>query len=318
VSGGQARLPFRLVYSEGYDLQLGEHVFPSKKYRWLHDRLLRTRFAAPDDFVEPEPASYEDLLLVHDPDWVAKLRSGTLSYQDILRLEIPYSRAMVDAFRLAAGGSILAARLALESGLGFNLGGGFHHGFPDHGEGFCAINDIGVAVRRLQRDGAIHRAMIVDCDVHHGNGTAAVFAGDRSVFTLSIHQFNNYPSEKPPSSLDIHLADGIGDAEYIHRLENGYRAALAMFKPQLLIYVAGADPYYEDQLGGLSLTFGGLKERDRLVIWTAVAHEIPIAIVLAGGYAMSVEDTITIHANTAQVAAEVIERWRRRLGRKFE
>ncbi|MBZ5618330.1 MAG: histone deacetylase [Acidobacteriia bacterium] len=304
-TGARQPLPFRLVYSELYDLHLGEHVFPSKKYRWLHDRLIRTRFAAPEDFIEPSAATDDDLRLVHDPEWVAKLRSGTLTYQDILRLEIPYSRQMVEAFWLAAGGTILAARLARESGVGFNIGGGFHHAFPGHGEGFCAINDIAVAIRRLQRDGTIRRAMVVDCDVHHGNGTAAVFAGDPSVFTLSIHQYNNYPSEKPPSSLDIHLADGIGDGEYLHRLGNGYRAALTMFQPELVIYVAGADPYFEDQLGGLSLTFDGLKERDRLVIWTALTHRIPVAIVLAGGYAQSVEDTITIHANTAAVAKEI-------------
>ena len=215
---------------------------------------------------------------------------------------------MVEAFRLAAGGTALAARLALETGVGFNLGGGFHHGFPDHGEGFCAINDIAVAVRRLQRDGAIRRAMVVDCDVHHGNGTAAIFAGDPSVFTLSIHQFNNYPSAKPPSSLDIHLADGVGDSEYIHRLRNGYHAAIDMFQPELVIYAAGADPYFEDQLGGLSLTFDGLKERDHMVIWTALQHGIPVAIVLAGGYALNVEDTVTIHANTVEAAREVMEK----------
>ena len=301
-------LPFHLVYSERYDLDLGEHVFPSKKYKWLHDRMVRTRFAAPEDFEEPAPASNEDILLVHEPGWVDRLLTGSLSYQEILQLEIPYSRRMVEAFWLAAGGSILAARQALETGLGFNLGGGFHHAFPGHGEGFCAINDIAVAVRRVQRDGAIQRAMVVDCDVHHGNGTAAIFAGDVSVFTLSIHQYNNYPSEKPPSSLDIHLADGIGDAEYLHRLANGYRAALAMFKPQLVVYVAGADPFCEDQIGGLSLTFDGLKERDHLVIWGALAHEIPVAIVLAGGYAASVEDTVTIHLNTAAVAKEILEK----------
>lgn len=299
-------LPYRLVYSENYDLHLGDHVFPSKKYRWLHDRLVRTRFAEAADFVEPQPADDDDMRLVHDADWVAKLRNGTLTYQDILRLEIPYSRHMVEAFWLAAGGTILAARLALESGLGFNVGGGFHHAFPDHGEGFCAINDIAVAVRRLQRDGAIRRAMVVDCDVHHGNGTAAVFAGDHSVFTLSIHQLNNYPSEKPPSSLDINMADGIGDSEYLQKLGNGYRAALTMFHPELIVYVAGADPYFEDQLGGLSLTFDGLMERDRMVIGSAAAQHIPVAVVLAGGYAQSVEDTITIHANTAAVAREVM------------
>jgi acetoin utilization deacetylase AcuC-like enzyme len=301
-------LPYPLVYHELYDLHLGAHVFPSKKYRWLHDRLLRTRFAATEDFVAPEPATDADILLVHDPEWVAKLRNGTLTYQDILKLEIPYSRQMVDAFWLAAGGTIVCSRLALQHGLAFNIGGGFHHAFPAHGEGFCAINDIAVAIRRLQADGAIRRAMVVDCDVHHGNGTAAIFANDPSVFTLSIHQFNNYPSEKPPSSLDIHLADGIADAEYVHRLGNGYRAALSMFHPELVIYVAGADPFCEDQLGGLSLSFEGLKERDRLVIWTARSHHIPVAIVLAGGYAQSVEDTITIHANTAAVAKEIAEK----------
>jgi acetoin utilization deacetylase AcuC-like enzyme len=302
------KLPFRLVYSERYDLHLGDHVFPSKKYRWLHDRFLRSRFATAADFVEPESATDDDIRLVHDAEWVAKLRSGTLTYQDILRLEIPYSRQMVEAFWLAAGGTLLAARQAMAGGVGFNIGGGFHHAFPGHGEGFCAINDIAVAIRRLQRDEVIHRAMVVDCDVHHGNGTAAIFTGDPSVFTLSIHQYNNYPSEKPPSSLDIHLSDGIGDAEYLHRLGNGYRAALTMFKPELVMYVAGADPYREDQLGGLSLTFDGLKERDRLVIWTALAQRLPVAVVLAGGYAQSVEDTITIHANTAEIARELVEK----------
>jgi len=301
-------LPFRVVYHEGYDLHLGDHVFPSKKFKWLHDRLVRTRFAAAEDFETPEPATDEDVLLVHDPVWVDKLRTGTLTYQDILRLEIPYSRQMVEAFWLAAGGTLLTARLALRDRLCLNIGGGFHHAFPGHGEGFCAIHDVAIAIRRLQRDGVLQRAMVVDCDVHHGNGTAAIFAADPSVFTLSIHQLNNYPTEKPPSSLDIHLPDGTTDDEYLHRLANGYRAALLMFHPELLVYVAGADPYVEDQLGGLSLSMDGLKERDRLVIWTALTHNVPVAIVLAGGYAQSVEDTITIHANTAAVAKEILER----------
>jgi acetoin utilization deacetylase AcuC-like enzyme len=175
---------------------------------------------------------------------------------------------------------------------------------------------VAIAVRRLQADGRIKRAMVVDVDVHHGNGTAAVFADDASVFTLSIHQFNNYPSEKPLSSLDIHLPDGTGDAEYLQRLGNGCRAAMGMFHPELLVYVAGADPYAEDQLGGLSLTFEGLMERDRLVLRTALAQHIPVAIVLAGGYAQSVEDTITIHANTAAVARDVLEKAGGRTGWK--
>jgi acetoin utilization deacetylase AcuC-like enzyme len=237
---------------------------------------------------------------------VNKLRSGTLTYHEILKLEIPYSRQMVEAFWLAAGGTILASRLALECGLGFNIGGGFHHAFRDHGEGFCAVNDIAVAIRSLQRDCRIRRAMVVDCDVHHGNGTAAIFDQDPTVFTLSVHQYHNYPAEKPRSALDIHLPDGVGDAEYLDRLGDGYRNALATFHPELIVYVAGADPFYQDQLGGLSLSFDGLRARDRLVIATARDARTPVAVVLAGGYAESVEDTITIHANTAAVARDVI------------
>ena len=305
-------LPFRLVYHEGYDLHLGAHVFPSQKYRWTRDRLLLDRFAAPQDFVEPPPATDADLLLVHEPGWVERLRQGTLTYDEMVRLEIPYSRETMEAFWLSAGGSILAARLALEHGIGMNLGGGFHHAFRGHGEGFCAVNDIAVAIRRLERDGLIRRAMVVDCDVHHGNGTAAIFAADPSVFTLSIHQFNNYPAEKPPSSVDIHLADGVEDEEYLARLGEAYRSALATFQPDLVVYVAGADPYCEDQLGGLGLTFDGLKERDRLVLWTALQRGIPAAIVLAGGYAENVYDTVQIHVNTAKTAKSVLERvgWR--------
>jgi len=306
-------LPYKLVYHDGYDLRLGDHVFPAQKYRYIHDRLLRDGFATAEDFVQPEPASEADILAVHEAGWVGRLKSGTLSYQEIVQLEVPYSRELVEAFWLAAGGSMLAARLALEQGVGFNVGGGFHHAFPGHGEGFCAINDIAVAIRAMQRAGFIQRAMVVDCDVHHGNGTAGIFAGDASVFTLSIHQLNNYPSQKPPSSLDIDLADGVCDEEYLQRLGNGYRAALAMFHPELLVYVAGADPYCEDQLGGLSLSLEGLRERDRLVIGTALEGRIPVAIVLAGGYAVSVQDTVTIHANTAYVAKEVLEKtgWQR-------
>jgi acetoin utilization deacetylase AcuC-like enzyme len=301
-------LPFRLVYHEGYDLRLGDHVFPSHKYRYIHDRLRRDGFATDEDFVQPEPATDADILRVHEPGWVERLKSGTLSYQELMQLEIPYSREMVEAVWLAAGGSMLAARLALAQGIGFNVGGGFHHAFAGHGEGFCAINDIAVAVRAMQWAGRIQRAMVVDCDVHHGNGTAGIFADDGFVFTLSIHQFNNYPSEKPPSSLDIHLPDGAGDEEYLQRLGNGYGTALSGFHPELLIYVAGADPYCEDQLGGLSLSLEGLRERDRLVIRTALENRVPVAIVLAGGYDMKVEDTVTIHVNTALAAKEALER----------
>ena len=299
-------LPYRLVYHDGYDLNLGQHVFPSQKFRWIRDAVLRDRIAGPEDFIEPEAASDDDMLLAHEEGWVRRLRSGTLSYQEILRLEVPYSRKMVDAFWLSTGGTILAARLALSEGVGFNLGGGFHHGFAAHGEGFCAVNDIAVAIRRLQRDRQIRRAMVVDCDVHHGNGTAAIFTGDTSVYTLSIHQFNNYPSEKPYSNLDIHLADGVGDGEYLEKLGNGLKTAWTIFQPELVVYVAGADPYCEDQLGGLSLTFEGLANRDRLVLRHVLEHGAPVAIVLAGGYSYNVADTIAIQANTVKMAKEVL------------
>lgn len=300
-------LPFRLVYHEGYDLNLGDHVFPSQKFKLVRSRLLREGLAEPDDFVEPEPATDEDILLVHTPDWIRKLKTGTLTYRDIVTLEIPYSQQMVRAFWLAAGGGILAARLALQHGIGFNIGGGFHHAFAGHGEGFCAINDIAIAIRRLLADGRIRKAMVVDCDVHQGNGTAAIFAGDESVFTISIHQFNNYPSVKPPSTVDIHLPDGVSDQEYLNRLRDPYSTALTGFLPELLIYVAGADPYFGDQLGGLSLTLEGLKERDRMVMETALKYRVPVVVVFAGGYALQLADTITIHTNTALAAAEVLK-----------
>jgi len=307
-------LPFKLVYHPGYDLHLGDHIFPTRKYRLVRDRLLREGFAEPRDFVEPEPASDEDLLQVHQQGWIARLKAGTLNFCEILKLELPYSREMVNAFWLAAGGTTLAAGLALRDGVGFNVGGGFHHAFPGHGEGFCAIHDIGVAIRRCQREGWIERALVVDCDVHHGNGTAAIFAGDPSVFTLSIHQLNNYPAHKPASDIDIHLADETGDEEYLERLRAAYVPALAAQRPDLVVYVAGADPYCQDQLGGLALSLEGLKARDRLVLGAALMEGLPVAIVLAGGYAVELEDTVTIHVNTARVAHEALARvgWTRR------
>jgi acetoin utilization deacetylase AcuC-like enzyme len=298
-------LAFKLVYHPGYDLNLGEHVFPSQKYRLIHDRLLGEGFAGPADFVEPQPAADEDILRVHDPGWVHRLRTGTLGVDEMLKLEIPYSKEMVDGFWLATGGTMLAAHNALRDRIGFNIGGGFHHAFPGHGEGFCAIHDVAVAIRALQHQQLIERAMIVDCDVHHGNGTAAIFAGDRSVLTLSIHQFNNYPSEKPPSTIDIHLRDGVGDKEYLERLDGALNVAMS-FAPNLVVYVAGADPYREDQLGGLSLTMEGLMQRDRLVLSTALSHAVPVAVVLAGGYARNTCDTVTIHCNTAKAAADTL------------
>ena len=294
----------RIVYSDKYDLNLGDHVFPSVKYKLTKQRLLADAVARSEDFVQPEPATDEDVALVHHREYIRKLKEGKLSHVEILRLEIPYSPELVRAVWLAAGGSILAGRVALEDGVAVNLGGGFHHAFPDHGEGFCVLHDVAIAIRRLQKDGLVRRAMTVDTDVHDGNGTAAIFAGDDSVFTLSIHQENNYPYPKPPSSLDINMADGAEDEEYLAALDEGLDAALERFTPDVLFYLAGADPYREDQLGGLKISLDGLERRDRMVYEKARAKKIPVAVTLAGGYARHVQDTVRIHTNTVRLAKE--------------
>jgi acetoin utilization deacetylase AcuC-like enzyme len=330
--GGFAMLPFKLIYSDGYYLPIGDHVFPAEKYRRVRDRLLASGVAEANDFLEPELATDQDILLVHKPEYVSKLRNGTLSRREEMEMEIPYSRDLVDAFWLSAGGSILAARRAMDDHVAINIGGGFHHAFPDHGEGFCMIHDVAVAIRRLQRDDKIRTAMTVDCDVHQGNGTAAIFAGTRTaseplpsvatptlnsrparmrgahagdVFTISLHQHNNYPLYKPPSSIDVDLPDEIGDDDYLAWLDNALSSGLRQFDPDLMCYIAGADPYREDQLGGLALTIDGLKKRDELVFRVAQARDIPVMVTYAGGYAKKVEDTVTIHCNTVIAAKEV-------------
>jgi len=298
-------LPFKLIYHEHYDLNLGPHVFPSQKFRLIAEALLQENIAAKEDFLRPTAATDEDILRVHTPDWVRKLKTGTLTASDVMQLEIPYSPELVEAVWLAAGGTILAGQSALRDGFGANLGGGFHHAYPGHGEGFCAVHDVGVAIRRLQADHAIQRAMVVDTDVHHGNGTAAIFRDDPSVFTISIHQENNYPAHKPPSSIDLNMLDRADDDEYLGALIPAVQNALDEFRPNIVFYVGGADPYCEDQLGGLSLTKKGLLERDRKVLEEARRRGIPVATTLAGGYARRVEDTVRIHVNTIIAAREV-------------
>ena len=343
-------LPFKLIYSDGYYLPIGQHVFPAEKYRRIAERLLKTKLADAEDFLVPHPAKDEDILLVHKPDYVHKLKTGTLSAREEQQLEVPYSPELVQAFWLAAGGSMLAARQALEDGVAISIGGGFHHAFSDHGEGFCMIHDVAVAIRRMQHDGKIRRAMTVDCDVHQGNGTASIFAGmriptkplpswsapvlgrtagneatateadapestdpqavvrhahDGDVFTISLHQQNNYPAWKPPSSIDVDLPDGIGDADYLAWLDNALSSGLRHFEPELICCIAGADPYKDDQLGGLALTLEGLQKRDELVFKVARARNIPVMVTYAGGYAHDVEDTVTIHCNTVLAAKNV-------------
>ncbi len=302
-------LPFKLIYHQRYDLNLGTHVFPSQKFRLIYEMLLREDIATPEDFLRPSPASDEDLLRVHTADWVHKLKTGTLTASEVMKLEVPYSKELAEAVWLAAGGTILAGHSALRDGFGSNLSGGFHHAYPGHGEGFCAIHDVAVGIRKLQADGAVKKAMVVDTDVHHGNGTAAIFRNDPTVFTLSIHQESNYPAHKPPSSIDLNMADRADDEEYLGVLIPAVKKALEEFRPDILFYVGGADPYCEDQLGGLSLTKDGLKRRDRGVFEEARRRKIPVATTLAGGYARRVEDTIRIHVNTILAAREMAEKY---------
>jgi len=297
----------------------------------VHQQLIESGTADAADFLTPEPASDQDILLVHTPQYVNKLKTGTLSAREELQLEVPFSPELVSAFWLAAGGSILAAEHALKDGIAINIGGGFHHAFPDHGEGFCMIHDVAVAIRRMQRDNKIRTAMTVDCDVHQGNGTAAIFAGTRTVseplpssgppilgkhhlmrgshagnvFTISLHQGNNYPPLKPPSSIDVDLPDGITDDDYLAWLDNAFSSGLRQFTPDLICYIAGADPYREDQLGGLGLTIDGLKKRDELVFRVAKTQGVPVMVTYAGGYAQRVEDTVAIHCNTVVAAKEI-------------
>ncbi len=296
----------RLVYSKDYCVDIGSHVFLTSKYVRVRERLLRDSAGKDIEFLTPPPARDEDVLRVHTQEYVKKLTSGTLSKEDIILLELPYSKALVDASFLCCGGTILASRVALEDGIGIHIGGGFHHAFPDHGEGFCVLNDIAVAIKRLLNDGVIERALVVDCDLHQGNGTAAIFSRDKKVFTFSIHQENNYPFLKPEGSLDIGLPDRADDREYMKALRGHIPKIVSDFKPDFMMYVAGADPYKEDQLGGLALTKDGLRKRDEFIYEKAADHGIPVCVVLAGGYAFREEDTVEIHCNTVMTGIRLL------------
>lgn len=293
------------VYSPKYYVDIGAHVFPMEKYRLLYEKLIREGIADKDDFIEPDMATDEEVLSVHTEEYIRKLKAGTLSPEEEMRLELPYSRALVEASWLGAGGSILSARISLKEGWGMNLAGGFHHAFADHGEGFCVLNDVAIAVQVLLKEGKIKRAAVIDLDLHQGNGTADIFKVVKNVFTFSMHQQNNYPFFKPESDLDIGLADGTDDREYLNSLRIGLRKIIDNFKPEFIVYVAGADPYIHDQLGGLSLTVEGLSARDEEVIKNAKKSGIPISVVLGGGYAFKVSDTVKIHFNTARILKEI-------------
>jgi len=310
-----------IVYSPRYQIDLGLHVFPTEKYRLVYERLL-TGGLDPSSVIEPAPADWDELALVHTGDYLTRMRDGTMTDDDIMQLELPWSREMVEGFRVMVGGTIQAGLIAcgLEVGstksevrstsdfrrqtsdlsAAVHLGGGLHHAFPSHGEGFCPFNDVAVAIRVLQTRG-VERAAVIDLDVHHGNGTAFIFESDPRVFTFSMHQQHNYPMWKPRSTLDIGLPDGAHDDTYLRELEAALPRVLSD-RPGCVFYLAGADPYEDDQLGGLRLTREGLRLRDRLVFDAVHDANAPLVVTLAGGYARRVDDTVAIHVATIKEA----------------
>lgn len=289
-----------VVYSERYRCDIGPHVFPMEKFSRLRHALAAAGQLADADELEPPTASRAELERVHTAEYLDDLAALRWTERTAYS-ELPLTEEIVTAYASAAAGTTLAARAALERGAAVNLGGGFHHAFADKAEGFCYLNDLAVAARAVQADGAVTRVAVVDLDVHQGNGTARIFEGDASVFTLSMHQELNYPTPKMRSDLDVGLADGTGDAEYLAQLAPALERVW-VFEPQLVLYQAGADPYREDQLGGLALTFEGLEARDRQVIEGCATRRIPVVVTLGGGYARQLEDTVRIHHTTCAIA----------------
>jgi len=300
----QTKVP--VIYSDSYYVDIGDHVFPTSKYRIIKERILKD----PDiscriQMLAPREISGEDVLRAHTAGYIHKLKSGKLSEEEIITMEVPYSPALVESSFICCAGTLTAVMEAVERGCAFHLGGGFHHAFSDHGEGFCVLNDIAVGIRAIQAERPAVKVLVVDCDVHQGNGTAAIFRKDDLVFTLSIHQENNYPYFKQQSDMDIGLEDGTGDEAYLEKLRGALPGIMDSFRPGLIVYVAGADPYARDQLGGLALSRKGLRERDNYVLRAAKDRSVPIAVTLAGGYAFNRQDTVEIHLNTLKECVRV-------------
>ena len=294
--------PHPLIWAAEYEVDIGAHVYPTRKYRLLRQLLLEEGDAEPGDFHRPQPADRDDLLRVHTPRWVERALSGTLTPREITTLELPWSEALRDAVVLCCGGTLEAAEGAVERGAALHLGGGFHHAFADHGEGFCLLNDVAVAAAGLLAQGRVRRVAVVDLDVHHGNGTAHIFRNRPEVLTFSMHARDNYPAEKPPGDLDVALPAGTGDDQYLGLLDQSLPRVLEGLggpPPEVVIYLAGVDPFESDQLGGLALTENGLRTRDRRVFEACRTAGVGVAVVLAGGYARREEDTVRLHRNTA-------------------
>ncbi|MDX1994152.1 MAG: histone deacetylase [bacterium] len=294
----------KAFYSDHFVLPLPpEHRFPMREYSRLRERVLETRLVLPENLRVPEPVTDVQILRCHDAAYLERVKTGTLSQQEIRRIGFPWSLQMVERSRRASGGTVGACLAALEEGTAVNLAGGTHHACRDHGEGYCVFNDAAIAARDMQARGLVRRVLVVDCDVHQGNGTAQITQGDPTIFTFSIHGEKNFPFRKSPSDLDIGLPDGVGDEDYLATLEEGLERALFLARPDLVIYVSGADPFAGDRLGKLALTKAGLRRRDELVIGRMREAGLPVAVAMGGGYAENVEDIVDIHWQTVYVAA---------------
>jgi acetoin utilization deacetylase AcuC-like enzyme len=296
------------LYSDRYAIQLpANHSFPIRKYRLVRERLLADGVLRPDDLLEPTLADPRDIWLVHTRTYWNQVEKGTLPHAAARRLGLPWSASLVDRARASVQGTLTAARIAIREGIGINLAGGTHHAFADRGEGYCVLNDVAVAIRVLQHDRWMQRMAVIDCDVHQGNGTAAIFAEEPDVFTFSIHGANNYPLSKVSGTLDIDLPDGTEDDAYLRALEPAVFRILADFRPGLAFYLAGADPHRADRFGRLRLTHDGLCRRDELVLRACRDAGIPVAVTLGGGYGQDIQDTVEAHCNTVRVARALFE-----------
>jgi acetoin utilization deacetylase AcuC-like enzyme len=298
-------IDYKLFYSPYYYADIGEgHVFPIRKFELVRDLLINEETLFAQEIIEPSPASLSDLHLVHTEDYISRLVNGDLTDKEIRKLGLPWTQSLVRRSLHAISGTIEASKHALISGIASNLAGGTHHAYPDRGEGFCVLNDVAVAIRVLKRDKLAERFLIIDCDVHQGNGTAFIFKDDDSVFTFSMHGAKNYPLHKEKSTLDIELPDKTGDKEFLDTLEQAL-TRIILHQPDIIFYLGGADPFEKDKLGRLSLTKEGLMKRDEMVLQAAKEHSIPIVTTMSGGYAMDLNDTVEIHANTIRAVKKV-------------
>ena len=294
----------KVFYADQFELSLpSNHRFPMEKYRLLRQRVVEAGLVSPEDLCVPCAATDEQITRVHDAEYLRRLKRGELTVREIRRLGFPWSLELVERSRRSCGGTIEACRAALSGSPSVNLAGGTHHAFPDHGKGYCVFNDSAIAARAMQAEGRAQRVIILDCDVHQGDGTAAIFADDQTVFTFSIHGAKNFPFRKQRSDIDLELEDGSGDAVYLGSLEMGVRRALEMAAPDVAIYLAGADPFVGDRLGRLAMSKEGLAERDRTVFRHCKEAGVPVAVTMAGGYARKVQDTVDIHFQTVRIAA---------------